>query len=225
MRSAWFGSGPSPCGATPPEDPRHDPGSALKVPTDPAADGVQPDAPVTGRATAADLDAGFSSDDPSFLRLAYEAHGTVIFSFCRRALGTDLASDVTQEVFVTAWRRRDRYDQQKGTLRSWLFGIARFKVLGALRARPPLHAVHSVEDERERIDRSDVDRLADRLVLEDAMAGLSDRVQEILRLAFVEDLSHTQIAERTRLPLGTVKSDIRRALARLRLELEASDVH
>lgn len=172
-----------------------------------------------------DLEAGFASDDPAFLRLAYDAHGSVIFSFCRRSLGNDLASDVTQEVFVAAWRNRGRYDPRKGTLRSWLFGIARYKVLNALRGRPPLHAVHDVDEERVRVDPSDVDRLADRLVLEEAMAGLSDRAREILHLAYAEDLTHQQIAERTRLPLGTVKSDIRRALARLRLELEASDGH
>jgi len=183
--------------------------------------------PLSGRRLVPDPEAGFASDDPAQLRAAYEAHGAVIFSFCRRALGPDLAADVTQEVFVTAWRNRARFDPSKGTLRAWMFGIARYKVLGALRGRPPLHAVHADDDADrfDRVERSEVDRLADRLVLEQAMAGFSDRVREILRLAYVEDLSHAQIAERTRLPLGTVKSDLRRALARLRLELEASDGH
>ena len=192
------------------------------MPTEPAGGGDQP-LFGTRRSAEPDLDAAFASGDPAALRHAYDAHGAVIFSFCRRSLGSDVAADVTQEVFVTAWRKRDRYDVERGTLRSWLFGIARFKVLGALRSQPPLHAVHDPEEERERVSASEVDRLADRLVLEDAMGGLSDRAREILRLAYVEDLTHAQIAERTRLPLGTVKSDIRRALARLRLELEASD--
>lgn len=192
---------------------------------DPAADGEIPLSVVRGQGRPDDLEARFASDDPAALRAAYDVHGTVIFSFCRRSLGQDVAADVTQEVFVTAWKNRSRFDPAKGTLRSWLFGIARFKVLGELRGRPPLHAVHHPEDELERIDRSEVDRLADRLVLEEAMAGFTDRVKEILRLAYVEDLTHAQIAERTKLPLGTVKSDLRRALARLRLELEASDGH
>ena len=191
---------------------------------DPVAGEPSDVVPLSGRRLAPDPDQGFASDDPAQLRAAYEAHGAVIFSFCRRALGPDLAADVTQEVFVTAWRNRARFDPRKGTLRAWMFGIARYKVLGALRGRPPLHAVHD-GDEPERVERSEVDRLADRLVLEQAMAGFSDRVREILRLAYVEDLTHAQIAERTRLPLGTVKSDLRRALARLRLELEASDGH
>ena len=172
-----------------------------------------------------EVDRRFADDEPGALRLAYDAHGAVIFSFCRRALGADQAADVTQEVFVTAWKVRARFDPSKGTLRSWLFGIARFKVLGALRGRPPLHAVSEdgVERERPAPASADVDRLADRLVLAEAMAGLSERARQVLHLAYVEDLTHAQIAERTRLPLGTVKSDLRRALARLRLELEASD--
>lgn len=193
------------------------------MPAGPVAGGEQPDlaapAPVSG------VDAGFASDDPAALRAAYDAHGAVIFSFCRRSLGNDLASDVTQEVFVAAWRNRSRFDASRGTLRSWLFGIARYKVLGALRSQAPLHAVHDPDEERLRVEPSEVDRLADRLVVEEAMAGLPDRVREVLQLAYIEDLTHQQIAERTRLPLGTVKSDIRRALARLRLELEASDGH
>ena len=145
---------------------------------------------------ADDVEAPFVADDPGALKLAYDAHGGVIFSFCRRAVGADQAADVTQEVFVTAWKVRAKFDPAQGTLRSWLFGIARFKVLGVLRGRPPLHAMSSDEEERE---------------------------QPALMVADVEDLTHAQIAERTKLPLGTVKSDLRRALARLRTELEASD--
>ncbi len=177
------------------------------MPIDPVAGEPVPIAGVPGLRSSGDLDAGFASDDPAALRLAYEAHGTVIFSFCRRSLGSDLAADVTQEVFVTAWRNRDRYDQQKGTLRSWLFGIARYKVLGAVRSRPPLHAVHDPAEEQERIDRSDIDRLADRLVLEEAMAGLSDRAREMLRLTYVEDLTahlaraHDSVGRRVRVEL------------------------
>lgn len=196
------------------------------MPPDPASGRPAADQATTVTAHL-DLDRRFAADDPGALRLAYEAHGTVIFSFCRKAVGPDLAADVTQEVFVTAWKVRERFDPARGTLRSWLFGIARFKVLGALRGRPPLHAVSTDEPGRElpaaTSSTTEVDRLADRLVLAEAMAGLSDRVREVLHLAYVEDLTHAQIAERTRLPLGTVKSDLRRALARLRLELEASD--
>lgn len=183
------------------------------------------------RSSAADSTAGatdglddrFATGDPSVLRDAYDAHGSAIFSFCRRSLGADQAADVTQEVFVTAWKVRDRFDPTKGTLRSWLFGIGRYKVLNALRGRPPLQSVDLEGADVERPGPSEVERLADRMVLADAVAGFSDRVREVLHLAYVEDLTHAQIAERTAVPLGTVKSDLRRALSRLRLELETSD--
>ena len=174
-------------------------------------------------ASPTELDLRFAAADPSALRAAYDAHGAVVFSFCRRSLGDDQAADVTQEVFVTAWKVRDRFDPARGTLRSWLFGIARYKVLNALRGRPPLQSVPLDGAVEERPGPSEVERLADRLVLSDAMAGFSERVRQVLHLAYVEDLTHAQIAERTAVPLGTVKSDLRRALSRLRLELETSD--
>jgi RNA polymerase sigma-70 factor (ECF subfamily) len=62
--------------------------------------------------------------------------------------------------------------------------------------------------------------MADRLLLADAMAGLPDRAKKVIQLAFFEDLPHPEIAERTALPLGTVKSDIRRGLQRMRRHLE-----
>jgi RNA polymerase sigma-70 factor (ECF subfamily) len=180
-------------------------------------------APDSGADAADDLDARFAADDPSALRDAYDSHGAAIFSFCRRSLGEDQAADVTQEVFVTAWKVRDRFDPTKGTLRSWLFGIGRYKVLNALRGRPPLQAVALDLADLERPGPPEVERLADQMVLADAVAGFPTRVREVLHLAYVEDLTHVEIAERTAVPLGTVKSDLRRALSRLRLELETSD--
>lgn len=160
------------------------------------------------------------------IKAAYDAHGALIHSYCRRSVGEDQAADVTQEVFVTAWKIRDRFDPAKGSLRSWLYGIARFKVLGALRSRPQLHSV-----DLEQVDQApprpsgptEVELLTDRMLLLDALAEFSPRVKELVHLAYVEDLTHTQISDRTRLPLGTVKSDLRRALQRLRIELETSD--
>ena len=73
----------------------------------------------------------------SALRLAYEQFGTLIFTFCSRALvDRGAAADCTQETFLSAWRSRDGYDPARGSLAGWLMGIARFKVLDAYRAAP-----------------------------------------------------------------------------------------
>lgn len=182
-------------------------------------------APVPGEVSVTEVEARFVADEHDALQLAYQAHGSLIYTFCRRSLGDDLAADATQEVFVAAWRSRDRFDPTKGPLRAWLIGIARYKVLGALRSRPALRSVDLDLAARDRpvTTPEEVELLADRLALAEALDRFPERVREVLHLAFVEDLTHTEVAERTGLPLGTVKSDIRRALTRLRTDLGDHD--
>ncbi len=164
--------------------------------------------------------------DDAALRLAYEQFGTLIFTFCSRALvDRGAAADCTQETFLSAWRSRDRYDPDHGSLAGWLMGIARFKVLDAYRAAPrvPVPAPHDDQeaagDEATAGDPYD-EQLADRLLIAHALEALSPRARSVVELAFYSDLTQTEIAETTRLPLGTVKSDLRRGLQRLRSHLE-----
>jgi RNA polymerase sigma-70 factor (ECF subfamily) len=171
------------------------------------------------------LEAEFPTGDHEVLRRAYEAHGSLVYSFCRRAVGEDRAKDVTQEVFLTAWRSRHRYEPHRGSLAGWLVGIARNKVLDALRRRQ-LHLIEDVEQLSGPADVApdSVDGLADRMLLATALEALPSRVREAISLAYDEQLTHHEIAHRTGQPLGTVKSDIRRGLDRLRRHLELVDV-
>ena len=163
--------------------------------------------------------------DPDGLRAAYDAYGAAVHSFCTRSLDAHLARDATQEVFVTAWRQRERYDPELGSLLGWLLGIARNKVLGVQRTdrrQPPPSAPDDlpavVDDSRT------LDQLADRLLVAHALSTLPERSQQAVRLAFLDGLSHQEVADRLAMPLGTVKSDIRRGLTRLRATLGADDV-
>ncbi len=121
---------------------------------------------------------------------------------------------------MAAWRSRHTLVPSPGALPAWLIGIARHKVADrrAERARdvrrrdldaalPPTE-IHSDED------------LVDRLVIRQAVDEMPDPRGLILRLAFWEDLTHNQIAVRTELPLGTVKSHLRRGLLELHRRLE-----
>jgi RNA polymerase sigma-70 factor (ECF subfamily) len=160
--------------------------------------------------------------DEAALRLAYEQFGTLIFTFCSRALvDRGAAADCTQETFLSAWRSRDRYDPHHGSLAGWLMGIARFKVLDAYRAAPrvPVPRDDAAGDEPTPGDPYD-EQLADRLLVAHALEALSPRARSVVELAFYSDLTQTEIAETTGLPLGTVKSDLRRGLQRLRSHLE-----
>jgi RNA polymerase sigma-70 factor (ECF subfamily) len=167
------------------------------------------------------VEAAFVAGDADALRRAYDAHGRLVFTLCRRSLNPEAAADVTQEVFVAAWQARAQFDPSRGSLAGWLVGIARNKVIDSLRAqaRRPV-AAREPETTDAPVTSTAVDSLADRLLLADAMAGLPDRAKKVIQLAFFEDLTHPEIAERTSLPLGTVKSDIRRGLQRMRRHLE-----
>jgi RNA polymerase sigma-70 factor (ECF subfamily) len=163
--------------------------------------------------------------DEAALKAAYDAHGQLVYSFCRRSLGAERAADATQEVFLAAWRSRERYRPEAGTLAGWLLGIARFKVIDILRSdgRAPVPKDLTGTDEVADTAEEAVVAAAERMLLAEAIATLPDRAQEMVRLAFFEDLTHAQISERCAVPLGTVKSDIRRSLGRLRRHLEGFD--
>jgi RNA polymerase sigma factor (sigma-70 family) len=105
-------------------------------------------------------------------------------------------------------------------------GIARYKVMSMHRRRTPTPVEPDVLDvpaDRASAADGDVDRLADRIVVAQALQELPERVRKSVLLAYVDGLSHRQISERTDQPLGTVKSDIRRALTRMRRDLGAID--
>jgi RNA polymerase sigma factor (sigma-70 family) len=154
-----------------------------------------------------DVATRFAAGDERALREAYDAHGPLVFAYCTRNLASRAdAEDAMQQVFVAAWRGRDRFDATKGSLPGWLMGIARHKVADQARALGRRNDL--------------VDRQAAVTVVANALAGLPDEQRRVLELAFFDDLTHTQIAQVLGLPLGTVKSHIRRGLGRLRASLE-----
>ncbi len=162
------------------------------------------------------------------VRAAWERYGALIHTFCVRALSDrDAAADCVQETFVSAWRSRDRFDPSRGSLAGWLVGIARHRVHDSYRvqARTPQPRAIELDDASPSPDANGSSALIERLLLADALATLGERPRQVLELAFYGGLSQTEVAERMHLPLGTVKSDMRRALARLRNVLEggASD--
>lgn len=163
------------------------------------------------------------------LEAMYRQHARLVQAYCRRVLGASRAADATQEVFLAAWRSRDRYRPEVGTMAGWLLGIARFKAIDILRAegrQPSLAAVSEnglSRDAERSLESDDLTSIGERMLVAEALAGLSDRAREMVRLSFFEDLTHAEIAERTKVPLGTVKSDIRRGLEQMRRHLGGFD--
>ena len=142
-------------------------------------------------------------------------------------LGTDsgAAEELTQEVMVTLWRKAALFDHSKSSVGTWLFRIARNRRIDQIRRSrgetldedDPMLLPASLDGPDEIFDAR---RLEVRM--QAALDGLPDEQAQLVRLAFFDSLSHSEIAERTGLPLGTVKSRIRLAFARLRRNFEDS---
>jgi RNA polymerase sigma-70 factor (ECF subfamily) len=167
-----------------------------------------------------DVESAFVRGDEDALRLAYDEYGRLVYSFCARSLDPERAKDVTQEVFLSAWRARERYNPEKGRLGAWLMGIARNRVIDNVRSEKRHSDRRADEDTIELSTEAEVDKMSDKMLVADALKELPERSREVIMLAYFHDLTHPQIAERTNIPLGTVKSDIRRGLARIRQHLE-----
>jgi RNA polymerase sigma-70 factor (ECF subfamily) len=144
-------------------------------------------------------------------------------------LGSDstTAEEIAQEVMVTLWRKAALFDPQKSSLGTWLYRIARNRRIDHLR-RDRLDFLDTQDPVLEPADDTDLDAQVDLSQREEAVRLALDSLPEeqlsLVRLAFFDGLSHSQISERTGLPLGTVKSRIRLGFTRLRRTLEASGV-
>lgn len=169
-----------------------------------------------------DLAMRLRDGDPDALAEAYRRHSRLVHTLAVRSLGnhTD-AEDVTQQVFVSAWRGRHSLDPDRGPLGAWLVGITRHAIVDALRQRSrrvvdAQRAATASQPEPEGM----IDAVVtDRILIGHALDTLGEPRQTIVRLALIEDHTHEQIATSLGLPLGTVKSHIRRGLLQLRSTL------
>jgi RNA polymerase sigma-70 factor (ECF subfamily) len=134
------------------------------------------------------------------------------------------SEEITQEVMIVLWHKAALFDPVKSSLATWLFRVARNRRIDALRRDrsgrlDPLDPMFRPEDPEPPDDGLDARRRDERV--RTALAALPREQLELIRYGFFLGLTHSQIAERSGLPLGTVKSRIRLAFARLRRILEA----
>lgn len=158
-------------------------------------------------------------DKAAFAEL-FRAIGPKVKGFLMRR-GTDAgdAEELVQEVMLLVWRRAERFDPARASVTTWVFTIARNQRIDRLRRerRPELDP-DDPAFQPDPVDGADAafEAAEDGARLRQALVALPPEQADLLKMAYFEDKSHRAIADETRLPLGTVKSRIRLALARLR---------
>ncbi|WP_328483776.1 sigma-70 family RNA polymerase sigma factor [Streptomyces sp. NBC_00377] len=181
-------------------------------------------APTEDSLTDEELARGLASGDEASLAAVYRRWRTLVHSLAWRSLGDAReAEDVTQQVFIGVWSGRAGYRPERGALGGWIVGITRRKIADALAARTRRQELVTSAGSWLALRDPGHDRpeeALERVLVRGELARLPAPQRRVLRLTFYEDLTQTQIAERTGWPLGTVKSHARRGMRRLRGLLE-----
>jgi len=164
--------------------------------------------------------------NPRAFELIYDRHGGAAFSLAYRMVGKRVAAeDIIQEAFLSIWRSRMRYDQSRGSVRTWVLGIVHNRAIDALR-RGASHerrreTLDGVEERFEAPVRTDVEaaRREEARSVRTALDTLPDEQRRTIELAYFGGFSHSQIAELLDEPIGTVKGRMRLGLDKLRRQL------
>ena len=152
----------------------------------------------------------------------FDRYAGLVYSVAFRVLkDSGQAEDVTQEIFFQLWRNPDSFSFSRGALGTWLLVVARKRAIDQLRQRRPAESVDEVVVASATNLQSEAERSIMMQRVRGILGDLPQEQQQSLQLAFFDGLSHSEIAERTGQPLGTVKTRIRSALSSLRKRLEA----
>jgi RNA polymerase sigma-70 factor (ECF subfamily) len=181
-----------------------------------------------GEATFADLlvAVGATRNRDAFIRL-FEHYAPRVKSFLMKGgTAADLADELAQETMLTVWHRASEYDPARASAGTWIYTIARNKRIDAARRKAarggeavPVDDLFTLPDHDSVSPDEAVSRAQETQIVSSAMAELPPEQAELLYKAFFENKTHSEIAQETDLPLGTVKSRIRLAMDRMRARI------
>ena len=167
------------------------------------------------------------SDREAFRRL-FEYYAPRVKGYLKRLATDDAAAEeLTQEVMLTVWRKAAQFDPAQASASTWIFRIARNRRIDMARRanRPDLDAAEPLLQPAETEAPDDSAHACDREArVRQALDTLPEDQVRLLRRAFFDGLSHSEIADAEGVPLGTVKSRIRLAFGKLRGQLEPGDI-
>jgi RNA polymerase sigma-70 factor (ECF subfamily) len=203
------------------------PGAVLERPTGvDDADPPQPAANTDPDARLTELLARIAHGEQAALESLYDLTLPRVFAVARRiCVDAALAEEVTEDVYFQVWREAARFDSARAPALPWLLMMARSRALDALRRADPALVTddpHALADDEGSGD-GDPLRLLEAFrrdgEVRGALARLPAADRQIVALAFLRGLTHSEIAAAMKLPLGTVKTAIRRSLRALRVAL------
>ena len=162
------------------------------------------------------------SGDQSAMAALYDRFSSIVYAVALRVLQeTGAAEDVLQDIFMQLWRNPGAFDSSRGNMAAWLAVIARNRAIDALRRRRPQDDIEEVVVSVEIDLASEADRSRAMEKVRRALQAMPSPQRSALELAYFEGLTHTEIAEKTGEPLGTIKTRIRTGLLSLRKILAA----
>jgi RNA polymerase sigma-70 factor (ECF subfamily) len=173
------------------------------------------------RMTDGELIARVGEGDRGAFEVLYGRYARPVFALALRRLGDrGRAEDAVQETFTSVWRSAGSYRLERGPGAPWLYAVARNAIVDRRRSRsePPTEVPETPSTEPEPAERAEASWTAWRV--HRALAELPDTERTVLELAYWSELSQSEIAEFLDIPLGTVKTRTRTALARLADALE-----
>jgi RNA polymerase sigma-70 factor (ECF subfamily) len=177
--------------------------------------------PEPPQASDADLLVRVAARDREAFELLYRRYVRSVFGLAlRRLRDRQRAEDAVQETFASIWRSAQSYRPERGPAAPWLYAVARNAVVDRQRARhePPAEVPDSASGELGPAERAESSFVSWRI--HRALEELPEKEREVLELAYWSELSQSEIAEYLHIPLGTVKTRTRSALARLADVLE-----
>jgi RNA polymerase sigma-70 factor (ECF subfamily) len=155
--------------------------------------------------------------DAAAWEICYDRHADRVFGLLLKLVGLrEDAEDLLQTTFLEAWRFAHRFDPSRSRLDAWLLLIARSRALDHLRSRRPVAGVDGYEPATWEASSEGFERVEAGLRLRDALQRLPQDQCQAISFAFLAGLTHSQIARRLKVPLGTVKTRIRLGMNRLR---------
>ena len=174
-----------------------------------------------------------SAQEPNALDALYSRYASAVYSLAMFMLkDTGLAEEATQDIFLNIWLKSGSFKPDRGQPKTWIMSVAHHRIIDLIRSRRRITAITVAADSEdlERIPAANppideqVERKLERERIQKSLATLPEAQREVIRMAYFDGYSQSEIATLLNQPLGTVKTRVRLAMQKLRLVLQENVV-